>query len=98
MNNAGPGPHSPFYYGTCYNAYAFPDNDGASKFFSLGYTNEDIEYVSVHRRIQACRPCRLHLPQRGHHFDTLPWYHFKLPLNTALAAPVSEMPLRISFS
>ncbi|KAH0834885.1 Osmotin thaumatin-like protein [Lanmaoa asiatica] len=29
-NNAGPGPNSPFYYNTCYNAYAFPDNDGAN--------------------------------------------------------------------
>ena len=34
MNNAGPGPNSAFYYDTCYNAYAFPDNDGASKFTS----------------------------------------------------------------
>ncbi|KAH0826690.1 hypothetical protein J3R83DRAFT_5081 [Lanmaoa asiatica] len=30
VNNAGPGPNSPFYYDTCYNAYAFPDNDGAA--------------------------------------------------------------------
>ncbi|KAG6379738.1 Osmotin thaumatin-like protein [Boletus reticuloceps] len=36
-NNAGPGPNSPFYYGTCYNAYAFPDNDGAN-----GYTPADL--------------------------------------------------------
>ncbi|KAF9226408.1 Osmotin, thaumatin-like protein [Gyrodon lividus] len=36
VNNAGPGPNSPFYYNTCYNAYAFPDNDGAN-----GYTPAD---------------------------------------------------------
>ncbi|EIM81189.1 Osmotin thaumatin-like protein [Stereum hirsutum FP-91666 SS1] len=30
VNNEGPGPHSPFYEDTCYNAYAFPDNDGAN--------------------------------------------------------------------
>ncbi|KAF8555800.1 hypothetical protein OG21DRAFT_1507299 [Imleria badia] len=35
--NAGPGPNSPFYYNTCYNAYAFPDNDGAG-----GYTPADL--------------------------------------------------------
>jgi hypothetical protein len=29
VDNAGPGPNSPFYYNTCPNAYAFPDNDGA---------------------------------------------------------------------
>ncbi|KAE9390917.1 Osmotin, thaumatin-like protein [Gymnopus androsaceus JB14] len=29
IDNAGPGPHSKFYYTTCPNAYAFPDNDGA---------------------------------------------------------------------
>lgn len=28
VDNAGPGPNSPFYYTTCPNAYAFPDNDG----------------------------------------------------------------------
>jgi len=32
VNNAGPGPNSPFYYNTCPNAYAFPDNDGAAGF------------------------------------------------------------------
>ncbi|KAG9316474.1 Osmotin thaumatin-like protein [Chiua virens] len=32
LRNAGPGPHSPFYYNTCFNAYAFPDNDGANGF------------------------------------------------------------------
>ncbi|KAF8126126.1 Osmotin thaumatin-like protein [Boletus edulis] len=37
VNNAGPGPNSPFYYGTCYNAYAFPDNDGAA-----GYKPADL--------------------------------------------------------
>ncbi|KAF8839657.1 Osmotin, thaumatin-like protein [Paxillus ammoniavirescens] len=36
VNNAGPGPNSPFYYDTCPNAYAFPDNDGAG-----GYTPAD---------------------------------------------------------
>ncbi|KAH7887009.1 Osmotin thaumatin-like protein [Phlebopus sp. FC_14] len=36
VNNAGPGPNSPFYYNTCPNAYAFPDNDGAN-----GYTPAD---------------------------------------------------------
>ncbi|KAF7296531.1 hypothetical protein HMN09_01060000 [Mycena chlorophos] len=33
VNNAGPGPNSPYYYNNCPNAYAFPDNDGAD-----GYT------------------------------------------------------------
>jgi len=33
VNNAGPGPNSPFFYNNCPNAYAFPCNDGAS-----GYT------------------------------------------------------------
>ncbi|KAE9405074.1 Osmotin, thaumatin-like protein [Gymnopus androsaceus JB14] len=32
VDNAGPGPQSPFYYTTCPNAYAFPDNDGADGF------------------------------------------------------------------
>lgn len=36
VNNAGPGPNSPFYFHTCTNAYAFPDNDGAN-----GYTPAD---------------------------------------------------------
>jgi hypothetical protein len=36
IDNAGPGPNSPFYYDTCTNAYAFPDNDGAG-----GYTPAD---------------------------------------------------------
>ncbi|KAG1717533.1 Osmotin thaumatin-like protein [Suillus paluster] len=33
VNNEGPGPNSKFYYDTCPNAYAFPDNDGSN-----GYT------------------------------------------------------------
>jgi len=33
VKNAGLGPNSPFYYNTCPNAYAFPDNDGSG-----GYT------------------------------------------------------------
>ncbi|KAH7910748.1 Osmotin thaumatin-like protein [Hygrophoropsis aurantiaca] len=41
VNNAGPGPNSPFYYNTCPNAYAFPDNDGAD-----GYTPADnVDYT-----------------------------------------------------
>ncbi|EIW84245.1 Osmotin thaumatin-like protein [Coniophora puteana RWD-64-598 SS2] len=36
VSNAGPGPNSPFYYKSCTNAYAFPDNDGAA-----GYTPAD---------------------------------------------------------
>ncbi|KAG1885016.1 Osmotin thaumatin-like protein [Suillus subluteus] len=36
-NNEGPGPNSAFYYDTCYNAYAFPDNDGSN-----GYTPADL--------------------------------------------------------
>ncbi|KIJ62186.1 hypothetical protein HYDPIDRAFT_94956 [Hydnomerulius pinastri MD-312] len=41
VDNAGPGPNSPFYYDTCYNAYAFPDNDGAA-----GYTPADnVDYT-----------------------------------------------------
>ncbi|EIW80079.1 Osmotin thaumatin-like protein [Coniophora puteana RWD-64-598 SS2] len=40
-NNAGPGPNSPFYYNSCFNAYAFPDNDGAD-----GYTPADfVDYT-----------------------------------------------------
>ncbi|EIW80398.1 Osmotin thaumatin-like protein [Coniophora puteana RWD-64-598 SS2] len=40
-DNAGPGPNSPFYYDTCPNAYAFPDNDGAD-----GYTPADnVDYT-----------------------------------------------------
>jgi hypothetical protein len=35
VNNEGPGPNSPFYYDTCYNAYAFPDNDGSSMCFHI---------------------------------------------------------------
>ncbi|KAI9455394.1 Osmotin thaumatin-like protein [Boletus coccyginus] len=31
-NNTGPGPNSPFYYDTCYNVYAFPDNDSANRY------------------------------------------------------------------
>jgi len=30
QGNAGPGPYSSFYDNACYNAYAFPDNDGAN--------------------------------------------------------------------
>ncbi|KAF8137369.1 Osmotin thaumatin-like protein [Boletus edulis] len=41
VDNAGPGPYSSFYYDTCYNAYAFPDNDGAD-----GYTPADeVDYT-----------------------------------------------------
>ncbi|KAG1766703.1 Osmotin thaumatin-like protein [Suillus occidentalis] len=41
VNDAGPGPNSAFYYDTCYNAYAFPDNDGAN-----GYTPADnVDYT-----------------------------------------------------
>jgi len=41
VNNAGPGPYSEFYYTTCPNAYAFPDNDGAG-----GYTPADnVDYT-----------------------------------------------------
>ncbi|KAF7968395.1 hypothetical protein HWV62_30675 [Athelia sp. TMB] len=41
VNNAGPGPNSPFYYNTCYNAYAFPDNDGVA-----GYSPADnVDYT-----------------------------------------------------
>jgi hypothetical protein len=29
--NAGPGPHSSFFYNNCPNAYAFPDNDGTRR-------------------------------------------------------------------
>ncbi|KAG1718742.1 Osmotin thaumatin-like protein [Suillus paluster] len=29
-DNEGPGPNSAFYYDTCLNAYAFPDNDGSN--------------------------------------------------------------------
>ncbi|KAJ8596166.1 Osmotin, thaumatin-like protein [Rhizopogon salebrosus TDB-379] len=36
VNNEGPGPNSAFYYDTCPNAYAFPDNDGSN-----GYTPAD---------------------------------------------------------
>ncbi|KAF9069968.1 thaumatin [Rhodocollybia butyracea] len=32
VDNAGPGPQSPYYDATCPNAYAFPDNDGAAGF------------------------------------------------------------------
>ncbi|KAI9455391.1 hypothetical protein HD554DRAFT_2042804 [Boletus coccyginus] len=32
VNNTGPGSCSSFYYGTCYNTYAFPDNDSASRY------------------------------------------------------------------
>ncbi|KAI9455402.1 Osmotin thaumatin-like protein [Boletus coccyginus] len=42
-NNAGPGPNSPFYYDTCYNAYAFPDNDGAN-----GYKPADLVVYTCH--------------------------------------------------
>ncbi|KZP02204.1 hypothetical protein FIBSPDRAFT_970290, partial [Athelia psychrophila] len=46
-NNAGPGPNSPFYYGACYNAYAFPDNDGAA-----GYTPADnVDYTCTNTDI-----------------------------------------------
>ncbi|KAG9313528.1 Osmotin thaumatin-like protein [Chiua virens] len=41
VDNAGPGPYSYFYYDACYNAYAFPDNDGAD-----GYTPADyVDYT-----------------------------------------------------
>ena len=35
VNNEGPGPNSAFYYDTCPNAYAFPDNDGSSMYSLL---------------------------------------------------------------
>jgi len=47
VNNAGPGPNSPFYYNTCPNAYAFPDNDGAG-----GYTPADnVDYTCANTAI-----------------------------------------------
>ncbi|EGN96340.1 hypothetical protein SERLA73DRAFT_76313 [Serpula lacrymans var. lacrymans S7.3] len=46
-SNAGPGPNSPFYYNTCTNAYAFPDNDGAA-----GYTPADnVDYTCTNADI-----------------------------------------------
>ncbi|KAG1747385.1 Osmotin thaumatin-like protein [Suillus lakei] len=52
VNNAGPGPNSAFYYNTCPNAYAFPDNDGANGYTpanNVVYTcgNTDITPYSV---------------------------------------------------
>lgn len=35
LDNEGSGPNSPFYYETCYNAYTFPDNDGADSSTSV---------------------------------------------------------------
>ncbi|KAF7296510.1 hypothetical protein HMN09_01057800 [Mycena chlorophos] len=41
VDNAGPGPNSPYYYDNCPNAYAFPDNDGSG-----GYTPADfVDYT-----------------------------------------------------
>ncbi|KAG2110328.1 Osmotin thaumatin-like protein [Suillus discolor] len=37
LNNEGPGPNSPFYYETCYNAYAFPDNNGADGYVPIDF-------------------------------------------------------------
>ncbi|KAG2064346.1 Osmotin thaumatin-like protein [Suillus decipiens] len=39
LDNEGPGPNSPFYYDTCYNAYAFSDNnDGVIPVDFVTYT------------------------------------------------------------
>lgn len=56
--------------------------------------------LPAYRRIQACRPCRLHLPQHCHHADALPWYHIQLSLSAALAraSQVRRLPELPSFA
>ncbi|EGO04076.1 hypothetical protein SERLA73DRAFT_175820, partial [Serpula lacrymans var. lacrymans S7.3] len=62
VSNAGPGPNSAFYYTTCPNAYAFPDNDGAA-----GYTPADnVDYTCSNAAITLtlCPGTTSNIPKR----------------------------------
>ncbi|KAF7332817.1 hypothetical protein MSAN_02433200 [Mycena sanguinolenta] len=63
VNNAGPGPNSPWYYDNCPNAYAFPDNDGAA-----GYTPADfVDYTcdNTDLVLTLCPGTTSHLSKRS---------------------------------
>ncbi|EIM88938.1 Osmotin thaumatin-like protein [Stereum hirsutum FP-91666 SS1] len=47
VDNAGPGPESEFYYTTCLNAYAFPDNDGAASYTPKDFVDETCSNTDV---------------------------------------------------
>ncbi|KAI9567061.1 Osmotin thaumatin-like protein [Boletus coccyginus] len=52
VNNASPGPYSSFYYGTCYNMYAFPDNNSAS-----GYKPANVVDYTCHNNTITLTLC-----------------------------------------
>ncbi|KIM79056.1 hypothetical protein PILCRDRAFT_10716 [Piloderma croceum F 1598] len=64
VKNAGPGPNSPFYYNTCTNAYAFPDNDARG---AAGYTpanNVDYTCKNTAITLTLCPGTTSHIPKR----------------------------------
>ncbi|EIW77976.1 Osmotin thaumatin-like protein [Coniophora puteana RWD-64-598 SS2] len=61
VNNAGPGPHSPFYYNTCPNAYAFPDNDGAAGYKPAD--NVDFTCGNTDITLTLCPGTTSHIPK-----------------------------------
>jgi hypothetical protein len=45
--NAGPGPHSSFFYNNCPNAYAFPDNDGTRRAWFSAWSSVLTRFVGA---------------------------------------------------
>ena len=97
MNNAGPGPHSEFYYKTCYNAYAFPDNDGAGGYLPMRIAVVGALIGECCRWLQTSRRSRLYLQEQGDDAHPLPWNHISLHLKQNLTSPlipifINDMP------
>nr|GAT55210.1 predicted protein [Mycena chlorophos] len=63
VNNAGPGPHSPFYYNHCPNAYAFPDNDGADGYKPADFVDYTCDNTAI--TLTLCPGTTSHLNKRS---------------------------------
>ncbi|KAF7296555.1 hypothetical protein HMN09_01062500 [Mycena chlorophos] len=63
VNNAGPGPNSPYYYNNCPNAYAFPDNDGAAGYSPADYVDYTCNNADI--TLTLCPGSTSHLTRRA---------------------------------
>ncbi|KAF7296541.1 hypothetical protein HMN09_01061100 [Mycena chlorophos] len=63
VNNAGPGPRSPYYYNNCPNAYAFPDNDGANGYTPANFVDETCGNTAI--TLTLCPGTTSHLAKRS---------------------------------
>jgi hypothetical protein len=74
VNNAGPGPHTPFFDAGCPNAYAFPDNDGTSHssgdYLPCSNADKCVRHRCCWLHPQELR--RLHLREHGSDAHALP--------------------------